>query len=218
MKNNLLKLKQYLPAETAPVIFDWIQRTNCHFRVAKSRKTKLGDYRHPWGTQGHRISVNGDLNPYAFLLTTVHEFAHLKTWNEYQNRVAPHGPEWKKNFRHLMAVIMRQHALPEDVTRALNAYLQNPAASSCTDLDLFRVLKKYDPVDQHTGEVHVENIPEGGHFMLRNGRIFRRMHQLRKRFLCVEVKTQRTYLFSPIAMVKPHEKKHNDSNRNETYP
>lgn len=206
MINNLVKLKRHLPAETVPLIAGWIQRSNCQFRVAKSRKSKLGDYRSPWGKDGHRISVNGDLNPYAFLLTTVHEFAHLKTWNEYRNRVAPHGPEWKQNFRQLMEIVMRHHSLPQDVTQALSTYLQNPAASSCTDLHLYRVLQRYDvDAPDQAGEVHVENIPDGGHFMLRNGRVFRRMKRLRKRFLCVEIATQRNYVFSPIALVRPHD-------------
>jgi hypothetical protein len=49
----------------------------------------------------------------------------------------------------------------------------------------------------------VEQIAEGGHFSLEDGRIFRKGKKLRKRFQCAEVATGKLYLFSPIYEVKP---------------
>ena len=84
-------LAQYMPPAAAPVISRWIDYFQCEFKVSRSRDTKYGDYRHPYQGKGHRISVNYNLNPYAFLVTTVHEFAHLLTWNEHQRKAKPHG-------------------------------------------------------------------------------------------------------------------------------
>ena len=74
-------LERYLPADAAPLIGRWIDYFKCEFKISRNRNSKFGDYRPPHDGKGHRISVNFDLNPYAFLVITVHEFAHLHTWN-----------------------------------------------------------------------------------------------------------------------------------------
>ena len=33
--------------------------------------------RYPYGKHGYRKPINGDLNQYAFLITFIHEMAHL---------------------------------------------------------------------------------------------------------------------------------------------
>ena len=52
--------------------------------------------------------MNGDLNPYSFLITTLHEFAHLHTFQQHGNRVNPHGDEWKTNFRKLLIDMIKK--------------------------------------------------------------------------------------------------------------
>jgi SprT protein len=76
--------------------------------------------------------------------------------------------------------------------------MQNPAASSCSDTSLLRVLKKYDD-RQHT--VLLEELPEGTTFLYGADRLFVKGEQIRKRFKCKEVKTRRMYLFNPLAEV-----------------
>lgn len=193
------QLRKYMPASAAPVISRWINDSGCVFRISRSRTSKLGDYRPPHGGKGHRISVNHNLNPYAFLITTVHEFAHLKTWNTYKNKVKPHGPEWKSDFRQLMRPFIQSGMFPNDIQQAIVRYLDNPAASSCTDLQLYRTLKRYDVPGEPVQTV--EQLPANTMFALKNGRVFQKKEKIRKRYRCIEVKTQRVYLFSPIAEV-----------------
>lgn len=215
MSESIQKLSPYLPEGTAPVIVDWIEKTNCQFRVSKSRSSKFGDYRSPWKDKGHRISVNGDLNPFAFLVTTVHEFAHLKTWNEYANRVKPHGIAWKQNFKQLMHPFLEGNVFPEDVRDAVRRYMKNPGASSCTDLTMFRTLKRYD-LSRPESVTTVENLSDGACFVLPNGRAFQKIQKVRKRFRCVELSSQRVYLFSPIAEVRlkvDHEAKETEGHK-----
>ncbi|MGK6352380.1 sprT domain-containing protein [Parapedobacter sp. DT-150] len=199
MQDYSAQLSKYLPASAAAVISRWINDSGCLFRISRSRSSKFGDYRPPHGGKGHRISVNHNLNPYAFLITTVHEFAHLKTWNEHQSQVKPHGSQWKANFRQLMRPFMQSGIFPDDIQTAVVNYMNNPAASSCTDLHLFRVLKRYDVKNERTDTV--EQLPEKAIFSIKNGRIFQKQEKIRKRYRCIEVKTQRVYLFSPIAEV-----------------
>lgn len=195
------QLSRYMPEAATPIVSKWIVETRCQFRVAPSRRSKLGDYRTPYGDKPHRISVNHDLNAYSFLITTVHEFAHLLTFQQYRHKVAPHGKEWKQNFRLLMSPFFELNIFPTDIYNALKSYMENPMASSCTDLHLYRVLKAYDQQDRKL--VTVEDLAEDTIFRIENGRVFQKKQKLRKRYKCIELESQRIYLFQPIAEVMP---------------
>lgn len=187
-----------MPAAAAPIIARWIDYFQCEFKISKNRTTKLGDYRHPFKTAGHRISVNNDLNHFAFLVTTVHEFAHLLTWNDHKNKVKPHGLEWKNNFKRMMNPFLEQQVFPEEVQHAITVYLLNPAASSCSDLHLSRTLKKYDLASKGT---RLEEIPLHAEFTIKDGRKFKKGERLRKRFRCTCLDNGHIYLFNPLAEV-----------------
>ena len=138
------KLRPFLPTGTEHYIAGFIVEKTVHFTVSKARKTKLGDYRQPWQGQPHRISVNGNLNQYAFLVTTVHEMAHLTTFEKYGNKVRSHGEEWKVEFKGLFQPIMQKEVLPTDINQAVSNYLKSAKAASCSDDKLYRVLRRYD--------------------------------------------------------------------------
>lgn len=193
-----------MPEEAAPIISNWINDTGCLFKISRSRSSKLGDYRAPFRGSPHRISVNHDLNPYSFLITTIHEFAHLQTWNKHQHRVKPHGSEWKNHFKQLMDPFLKLSIFPADIKQAILNYMENPAASSCTDLHLFRTLKAYDTAK--SSALTVESLEDGHYFALKNGRSFQRIGKIRKRYKCMELSTRRIYLFNPIAEVFPLER------------
>ncbi len=193
-------LAKYVPVAAAPIVARWIDYFKCDFKISRGRNTKFGDYRPPYNGANHRISVNFNLNPYAFLVTTVHEFAHLQTWNEHKGRAKPHGNEWKLNFKKMMKPFFEKEVFPPDLKMAINTYLENPAASSCSDLNLFRALKKYDA---ETNALTVEALPMKTVFKLKDGRVFRKDELIRKRFKCLELNTRKVYLFSPLAEVYP---------------
>lgn len=198
--DKITVLSNYLPPDAAPVIARWIDYFECEFKISRNRSTKHGDYRHPYKGDGHRISVNYDLNPYAFLITTVHEFAHLLTWNEHKRKVKPHGQEWKGNFKRMMRPFFEQSIFPPDILKAIQNYLENPAASSCVDLNLYRMLKQYDKKPE--GISSMEKLPMNSKFSLPDGRIFRKVSLVRKRYRCVEIKTGAIYLFNALSEVK----------------
>jgi SprT protein len=198
--DNVKILERYLPPDAAPLISRWIDYFKCEFKISRNRNTKFGDYRPPYSGKGHRISVNYDLNPYAFLVTAVHEFAHLHTWNEHKHKAKPHGTEWKNNFKKMMQPFFEKDVFPADVKHAIISYLDNPAASSCSDLTLFRSLRKYDAPKESV--TTVEKLPVKALFKLKDGRVFQREEKLRKRYKCIEVNSKRIYLFSAVAEVE----------------
>lgn len=193
-------LSKYIPAPVVPLLATWVVEMKAHLRITKARNSKLGDYRHPYGDEGHRITINHNLNQFAFLITLVHEMAHLTTWDKYRNRVSPHGPEWKNEYKVLMREVVRLRVFPDDIYNALVSYMQNPAASSCSDESLQRTLRKYDTGIKDSE--HLEEIPENTLFALDNGMVMRKGPKLRKRYKCYEVNLKRYYMVSPLAEVK----------------
>lgn len=195
-------LSEYFPEGAAGIIERWIDEYQCDFRVAGKRSSKLGDYRPRYKGLNHRISVNYNLNPYGFLITTVHEFAHLITWNEYKSSVKPHGQEWKRNFKKMMQPFLEMGIFPHNLKNEINCYLINPSASSCTDINLFRAIQEYNAPDPNGSKVLlIENIPSDTMFAVRNGRKFRKLEKIRKRYKCIELATGRLYLFHPMAEI-----------------
>ena len=193
-------LQSYLPPNTYGPVLHYLQYYKVHLTVAKERKSILGDYRHRHGAQTHRISVNGNLNQYAFLITLLHELAHLLTFEKWGNKVASHGKEWKAVFGQLLAQFIEHDVFPADIKTVLLQSLHNPAASSCADEVLLRTLRTYD---EQKGNSHfVETLPEGALFKTHDGRVFQKGQKMRKRFRCVEVATKRMYLFSPVYEVE----------------
>ncbi|MES2828204.1 MAG: SprT-like domain-containing protein [Bacteroidota bacterium] len=191
-------LSRYMPEGAAPVIARWIDYFQCEFKISKPRSTKLGDYRHPFRGAGHKISVNNSLNSYAFLVTTVHEFAHLVTWNEHKNKVKPHGEEWKVNFRRMMIPFIQMPVFPDDLKGVITNYLNNPSAASCTDLALSRALKKFDTL---VNVARLEELPIHSTFSIKDGRKFKKGERLKKRYRCLSLDNGNIYLFNPLAEV-----------------
>jgi len=186
-----------MPAEAIPMVVEFIVQHKVHFTVSKKRKTKLGDYRPPHDGKPHRISVNGDLNQYAFLITTLHEMAHLLTFIGHKNRVKPHGIEWKSAFKLVSQPLITENIFPADIELVLNNYLQNARASSCADPRLYRVLSRYNENNQ----LRVEDLKIGTKFKL-NGKIFVKGKKLRTRFECEEVYSRRKYRVLGVAQIE----------------
>lgn len=191
------QLRPFLPDQTAEYIARFLIEKVVHFTVSKKRKTKLGDYRQPFQGKPHRISVNGDLNRYAFLITTLHEMAHLTTFEKYGSRVKPHGIEWKKEFVLVSEPVFSKGILPVDVTLALKNYLRNAKASSCSDDKLYRVLRRYD---KNVG-ITLEELEKGAVFKL-NGKIFVKGKKLRTRYECQSLPSYKKYRVLGLAEVE----------------
>ena len=196
------QLQQYVPEGTSIFLAKWIIHYSISVKISPPRASKLGDYRPPQNGQGHRISINGSLNPYSFLITFIHEVAHLVTWNAHQNKVLPHGVEWKLNFKKLMKSFLNERIFPTDVLQALQNYMHNPAASSCRDNQLQKILAKYDPDHENRNWNYLEELPTGAFFAIEDGRIFQKLEKLRKNFKCIERQSKRTYRIAPLMKVQ----------------
>lgn len=192
-------LKKYVPLEYVDLVTDLLLKHRVVFKIVKPRKTKLGDFRAGIREEKHQITVNGDLNKYSFLITTLHEFAHLITFEEYGRRAAPHGQEWKDNFTQLLIPMIQIGHLPKTIESALMNSLVNVKASSCTDVNLQRVLLTFD--ERNDNLKTLESLEKNSIFEL-DGRLFEKGVLRRTRFMCKEQHGKRYFLVNRLAMVK----------------
>ena len=196
----LTHLNSFLPPGTYHAVEEYLRFYKIHLTVTRHRKSILGDYRHRTHFSNHRISINGSLNKYSFLITLLHEIAHLLTFENHGNKVMAHGNEWKTIYASLLKQFIDNKIFPADIEKELLISLRNPAASSCAEDDLIRVLRKHDA--NNNGYKLVEELPPNSLFKLDDGKIFKKGEKQRKRFKCEEVKTGKVYLFSPVFEVE----------------
>ena len=196
----ITQLQDYLPPGTYDAVLNYLRQYKVHLTVARERKSILGDYRHSTHHANHRISVNGNLNSYSFLITLLHELAHLLTFEQYGHKALAHGWEWKMIYAKMLAQFIQHKIFPADLEAELIRSLQNPAASTCAEDSLLRILRKYDAKESH--HRLLEELVQNALFRTSDGRVFKKGEKLRKRFNCVEVKTGKLYLFSPVYEVE----------------
>ena len=191
-------LQKYLPERAVSLCFEMIKKHQVHLKIVNERVTRHGDYRRLQNGM-HQITVNASLNQYKFLITLVHEIAHLVAFEKYGRYIKPHGKEWKHSFQLLMLPFIRPEIFPSELLPLLAHHFKNPKASSDTDAALSLALKKYDPENTKN---YVFEIPYGSLFRLYNGKIFKKGNKRVKRYECKEVATGRIYLFNPNAEVE----------------
>ncbi len=201
VEHPLHALAAFLPDDSFEDVAKYLHEYKVHLTVKKQRSSVLGDYRNAFQNKNHRITINGNLNKYSFLITLIHEIAHLLTFEKYGHKVNAHGKEWKTIYSNLLSVFATKNIFPKDILKELKKSFKNPAASSCAEEGLTRILKNYD--ERKDKIFLVENIPLNALFKTPDGRIFKRGAKLRKRFRCTEIKTNALYLFSPVYEVKP---------------
>ncbi|MDC6352675.1 SprT-like domain-containing protein [Zeaxanthinibacter sp. PT1] len=191
-------LQRYLPPAAVVPCFELIKKYEVHLKVVDQRVTRHGDYRRLPGGQ-HLITVNASSNKYRFLITLVHEIAHLVAFEKFGRQIKPHGVEWKKTFQLLMVPFIRPEVFPSKLLPLLATHFRNPKASSGTDANLSIALMSYDEPNDKS---FIFELPIGSVFSIYNGKIFKKGNRRVKRYECVEMATGKVYLFQPNAEVE----------------
>ncbi|OCB76649.1 SprT-like domain-containing protein [Flavobacterium crassostreae] len=191
-------LAKYIPEHAVKPVFDLIVAHQVHLKIVNERTTRHGDYRK--GRSGkHEITVNSSLNKYKFLITLLHEIAHLVAFEKFGRAIKPHGQEWKYSFQHLMVPYIRPEIFPNQLLPLLAKHFRNPTASSDTDARLSLALKQFDTQNDKN---FVFEIPVHSVFRIANGKIFKKGALRVKRYECLEIGSGRLYLFNPNAEVE----------------
>jgi len=172
---------------------------NYEFKLDLSfdRKSKFGHYKYWPETNSHIISINRGLSPSLFLITFIHELAHLEVMLAYGRKVMPHGKEWKGTFRKLMAPLLSHSIFETNLLSALAIHLKNPKASLFADPRLWAIL--FPSNDEHA--IYVNDIEDGKEFIFKQ-RMFKKVKSRRTRALCYEAKSGNNYLIPLLAQIE----------------
>ncbi|SOD88263.1 SprT-like domain-containing protein [Spirosoma fluviale] len=193
----------YFPSTAAAYCYQLWQQYKFTFRVVRPRRTRLGDFRVLPHNQT-QITVNANLNPYAFLITYVHEVAHAAVNSHYKRRVQPHGKAWKTAFQRLMQPIMTDAVFPETILEPLQQYMANPAATTYANPALMMALRQLDVIEMAaTGEskILLSHVPEGKLFEFAK-KTYLRGTLRRTRVVCKEMSSGRSYAILAHAWVE----------------
>lgn len=193
------KMSAYMPEEACPIIFHWLQEYPARLRITKPRTSKLGDFRVENSERVPLITVNGNLNAYAFTITLTHEIAHLVDYTMRKTLRDPHGTSWKKVYSHLLHELLQAHVFPQGLEQFIAQHIASPKAASCSDPKLMEALREYD--DEKP--IILKELPAGTTFALPGGRVFEKGELRRTRYRCKEISSGKYYLVHGQSEVNP---------------
>ncbi|GAB4030646.1 sprT domain-containing protein [Spirosoma gilvum] len=178
------------------------------FKVVKPRRTRLGDFRVLPQNQT-QITVNKNLNPYAFLITYVHEAAHADVHHQFSSqrrirRVKPHGRAWQSAFQRLMLPLLTEAVFPPVVLDPLKQYMTDPGATTYTNQQLMLALRQFDVMSAEVipaNRILLRDVSEGNSFRLAQ-KTYVRGTLRRTRIVCKEVSSGKSYAILAHAWVE----------------
>jgi len=192
----MIEVLDKIPVAAKDYVHQLIKFDNINILIKKNRKSKHGDF--SVKKNGSKlITINSDINKYRFLITLIHEISHFLVFRKYGSFVKPHGTEWKNTFKNLLLPIMNLNVFPENILKYLASYAINPKASTDSDLNLSLALNNYNSDNFK----YVLNVKKGSVFKAFNGKKYRLIRKLRKRYECLDVLNNKLYLFSPNARI-----------------
>jgi hypothetical protein len=193
-----LTLQKHVPQSSLAYCFALWRSSPFELKITKTRQSKVGDFTSRKDIRHPRITLNHDLNPYLFLVTYIHEVAHLYVFLKHGNRTDPHGDEWKNAFKHLMSPVLKDSIFPLEILHLLESHMANPKASSFADAELTRAFRLFDK--NASQFACLSDLPEGSIFEFQH-RFFKKGKLKRTRIVCSEIKTRRNYLIPAEVLV-----------------
>lgn len=196
-------LDQYIPSTAVDAVFDFMNRNCVRLHITRKRTTKLGDYRWPQPRHNfHEISVNGDMNPYKFLMVLLHEMAHLNCYLLHETSVQPHGHEWQNEYRKLLIAYL--HCFPHDVAALIANYVKRIPLNRSLDNQIDALLLHYDPGYTPSQDLTLNDLQPGDTFRLiaKPKHLFTAQERRRTRWICLDLNDHRQYIVSGTAQVK----------------
>ena len=197
-ERSLANVHDHVPALCLEPISQLLDTFPVLVRVTPRRKTKHGDHRLSGCRRYSIITVNASGNPYQFLVTLLHEFAHAETLATFGALVQSHGPEWKNIFSRILLDFAKKGLFPENLTSIVQRHALNPLYSSAADAELQLALRRHDTLDQRCT---VAELTYKQAFSLDGKLVLIKGLKLRTRYRCVTPEG-RAYNVSASARVK----------------
>ncbi|HAQ64986.1 MAG TPA: hypothetical protein DCR43_03900 [Bacteroidales bacterium] len=194
-------LLPFMPEGTAGLYCSQIAGIkSINFKLTRERTSKHGDYRSHVNRWRHQISINSTLPPHHFLVTLLHETAHLLVHERYRNHGDPHGPHWKAAFAEIILPWVVPGVLPPKLAMALKNHIEKGYATTTGDAGLLSVFRELEGIAQSI--ITLETLPPGAVFAIQ-GQLFRKGEKMRTFYRCVSLTNNREYRVRITAEVMP---------------
>ncbi|MBL6591954.1 MAG: SprT-like domain-containing protein [Flavobacteriaceae bacterium] len=198
-------LEEFLPVNSINYVSSLIEKENIQFKVVKQRRSKHGDFKRTINGD-YIITINRFYNQYRFILTLIHELAHYFVTIKYY-KAKPHGKLWKNKFKQLLNPLLDKSVFPNDLLKCLSIHMKNPKSTFSYDLELSKVLDKYDNSRQKY--FYLDQVKDGEIFFYGDGNKFLKIKKRRKRYLCENLINKKKYLFLGNTKIKIDENSSN---------
>lgn len=199
-------LAPYIPQSALAMVAEQLAKYKVRVVITNPRKSKHGDYRAHHRGHRHQISINGNLNSYAFLETLLHEYAHLLVNEQYGRRVQSHGIEWQDMYRQVLQPYLAANVFPADVAAVIQHHTQKTTIGACNSPEMTKVFKQYDPPPKQGEQalsVALETLPYYTCFKNKDGKVFVKCQLKRTKYICIELTTGYVWTFNALADVIP---------------
>jgi len=194
-------LEEFIPVKSINYVSSLIEKENIQFKIVKERRSKHGDFKRTINGN-YIITINRFYNKYRFILTLIHELAHYFVTIKYC-KAKPHGELWKNKFKQLLNPLLDKSVFPNDLLKCLSKHMENPKSTFSYDLELSKVLDKYDNSRQKY--FYLDQVKDGEIFFYGDGNRFLKIKKRRKRYLCENLLNKKKYLFLGNAKIKINE-------------
>ena len=192
---SITNLEKYLPENTLPFLKTWFGEHYIHIKITKARNSKLGDYR-KMPDKSHQITINSTLQPQLFFFVLTHELAHLLAFENFGNRISPHGSEWKNTFRTMLLESISIYS--EDLKPIILKFSKAPKANFMSSPDLV----KYFHIENYEDETsYIEDLETEDRFIYRK-ETYIIEGKRKKNYICLNLDNGKRYIFKPLARVE----------------
>ncbi|MBS1548856.1 MAG: transcription elongation protein SprT [Bacteroidetes bacterium] len=187
-------LEQFIPEQGAHFLRKWIVNHSIHFKITRNRLSKLGDYRKL--THGHQITINGSLDKELFFFVLTHELAHLIAREKYGPMIAPHGNEWKSEYRTMLHESLAAYS--ENLQPLLVRFAKSPKANFMASSEMVDYFLKDQLKNE---EFFLKDLDINHNFIFRNQK-YCVIKRRKKNYLCKNLTNGKEYIFQPLASVQ----------------
>ena len=192
---SITNLEKYLPENTLPFLKTWFGEHYIHIKITKARNSKLGDYR-KMPDKSHQITINSTLQPQLFFFVLTHELAHLLAFENFGNRISPHGSEWKNTFRTMLLESISIYS--EDLKPIILKFSKEPKANFMSSPDFV----KYFHIENYEDETsYIEDLETEDRFIYRK-QTYIIEGKRKKNYICLNLDNGKRYIFKPLARVE----------------
>ncbi len=160
-------------------------------KVTKERDSKYGDYLPSVKGKPQRITVNGNLDKFSFLITLLHELAHLKAFEIYGKKIKSHGKEWKSEFVKIINDAITNNLFPNEFADIIKEQYVIKK-----DFSYSSRIKIIDAINKHLNiniPKRLEDFPVNASVLLINGMRVKIIGTKRTRYLCRCINDNKMY-------------------------